>query len=81
MELEDFKLQLILLLLWLASGTKGNVMEEGFTRVRRLMNPRLQEVFPAQDHTIGEVTCSLLHFTTEILVIFLRACRIRCRFF
>ena len=65
MELEDFKFQLISLLLWLASGKKGNVTEEGFTRVKRLMNPRLREVSLARDHTISEAARSLSHFTLQ----------------
>ena len=45
-ELDSFKFHLISLLLWLAGGgTKGNyITEEGLTRLKRLVNPRLQEV-------------------------------------
>ena len=67
MELKDFKFQLISLILWLASGTKGNIVEEGFTRVKRLMNPRLREVSLAWDYVISEAARSLSHFTLKKL--------------
>ena len=66
-ELDDFKFHLISLLLWLAAGgTKGNdITEEGLTHLKRLVNPRLQEVSFVRDHTIGEAAHSLLHFTLK----------------
>lgn len=66
-ELDDFKFHLISLLLWLAAGgTKGNdITEEGLTHLKRLVNPRLQEVSFVRDHTIGEAAHSLSHFTLK----------------
>lgn len=44
---------------------KGYVTEEGFTRVKRLINPRLREVSLARDHTIGEAARSLSHLSLK----------------